>query len=496
MMRICALSFRGCSTTVVLIVILMVQSEVAADERGAPSDTLLLSLQQALELGLNNNLGFQSVLIDTQIKRHEIAYQRARFGRTVSATVLYEVDRSPSISQLEAVATSENKLTYLSAELSQQLWSGGRVGLELVNARISNNAAFLTIDPIYTSELNLKFTQPLLRGRGDVNRLGLAIAQNRLGRSEIIVEEAARDLVLEISRLYWNLFSDYENFKVKQKSLDGARRVLATVRGRIAQGKEPQNSILQAEFDVARRMEDIVRAEGVIRNSEDDLKGVLGMAQDATGQRMVIIPMEKPKIEKFIADLPKSVDIAISNDGSYRAIEMDIQKTEMDIEVIRDQMRRSVNLTLLTGLQSLGGTYGDNLKSFGKTDGRIWRGEFAVEFPLGDTQDPIRYRQLLLEKSKRELDLKNIRSLIENKVSKVYRRVEIAYHRIKVSEVAVRLAMQNTEEGEKRLKLGLATVQEVLDAQDDQLEVQVKRVNAIVDYNKALVEWEQLIGST
>ena len=61
--------------------------------------------------------------------------------------------------------------------------------------------------------------------------------------------------------------------------------------------------------------------------------------------------------------------------------------------------------------------------------------------------------------------------------------------------MAERLAEQNVTEEEERLALGLSTVRQVLDAQDDLAESRSRRLQAIVDYNKALVEWRRLTGA-
>jgi outer membrane protein TolC len=49
-------------------------------------------------------------------------------------------------------------------------------------------------------------------------------------------------------------------------------------------------------------------------------------------------------------------------------------------------------------------------------------------------------------------------------------------------------------EEEDRLTLGLSTVRQVLDAQDDLAEARAKRLRAVVDYSKALIDWEWLTG--
>ncbi|MBI2506299.1 MAG: TolC family protein, partial [Candidatus Latescibacteria bacterium] len=49
-------------------------------------------------------------------------------------------------------------------------------------------------------------------------------------------------------------------------------------------------------------------------------------------------------------------------------------------------------------------------------------------------------------------------------------------------------------EEEERLKLGLSTARQVLDAQDDLAQARATRLRAVVDYNQSLIEWQRLTG--
>ncbi|MFH1566503.1 MAG: TolC family protein, partial [Gemmatimonadota bacterium] len=75
-----------------------------------------------------------------------------------------------------------------------------------------------------------------------------------------------------------------------------------------------------------------------------------------------------------------------------------------------------------------------------------------------------------------------------------HRQVLIGFRRIEAARAAVQLATRNVAEQEARLGLGLATARQVLDAQDDLGSARVSLQQAIVDYDRARILWEQLVG--
>jgi outer membrane protein TolC len=75
-----------------------------------------------------------------------------------------------------------------------------------------------------------------------------------------------------------------------------------------------------------------------------------------------------------------------------------------------------------------------------------------------------------------------------------FRQVHTDRRRADVAQLAEQLAERQVREEEDRLALGLSTVRQVLDAQDDLAEARASRLQAVVDYRQAMIAWEQVTG--
>lgn len=456
----------------------------------AAQEPLHLSLEQAQEVALANNLGLRSTQLGVRIQEQGVAVEHARFGRSLDLSLSRQSDRSPSFSSLERVATLSSNTLNTQLGVAQQLHTGGRLGLQFSNRRSSSNAAFNLIDPVYSSGLNLNFSQPLLQGRGRISRIGVDFARVGVEQSQVQNEGRARQLRAQVGQAYWNLLFARQNLRVKEQFREGARRVLETVRVRAEMGVDSKSSILQAEVEAARREEEVVAAEGTAAQAEDVLKSLLNL-EPLSG---TLVLTAAPELHPFAGDLAQGLTQALNRDPEYRQLQLELKNLELQLVLARDQTRPSVNLNASAGLSGLGGSYGDDLEVLKDLDARSWQGSLTLAVPLGKSPADQHLGQRRLEKERRDVDLENQRQFLEQQVRQRFRQLGIDRRRAEVALLAEGLAGRNVAEEEERLKLGLSTARQVLDAQDDLAQARASQLRAVVDYNQSLIEWQRLTG--
>ena len=454
-------------------------------------ETISLSVETAVKTALNQNPEILAAQLDKQARLTGIAEEEAKFGRTLSLQMLHSDNREPSVSLLDEVPTATTNNQRVSFVVGQRLKSGGVIDVAFSQNRTSDNAGFRTINPVYNAGMTASFTQPLLQGRGNVNKIGMEIAEHNYKQAEIDQEGYHTELTANVRIAYWNLVLANEQFKTKQQLYDGGKRVLETVQTRIDMGAEARNSILQAELGVARREEDIIIAEDRVRDAEDRLKTLMGIKGKYT---LRILPTESPEITPFSGTLEEGIQSATTHNTAYRRTSNTVATGRLLTEQAKDQTKPEINLTFKAGLSGIGGNYTDDLRGLGGADGRAWQGGFAINLPLGSNANRERYQQRLMELESSELKQNYHQMQLVESVRERHRQVSTDQRRAKVSQLTEQLAERNVREEEERLSLGLSTVREVLDAQDDLAEARANRLQAVVDYQKALIAWDRITG--
>ena len=457
-------------------------------------DLFRLTLSDAVNMALTRNPEARVAYLDTLIQIQRVSRERAKFQKKYQFDSFYTSDRLPSTSGLEEVNQLTNNNQEFDFELSQQLDSGGIVSLEFYNSRSSSNAGYRLINPVYETRLGMRFTQPMLRGRGRIIRVNEYIESNNLEKSKQMLKGKIADLVVDIHSTYWDLFYERENLKVYQRNSEGARRVLQTAQAKVEAGAAAKSDVLEAEVSMALREEDIVLAKDKIQDQEGHLKYLLGLEVQRHIWDMRIVTVDAPPFIPFEGDLEEGLKKGVEVDEQYQEVLIELKNLDLQIESVRNNMQPRVDLVGQANLNGIDRNYMEAVGMLGKGDGFSLQVGLSLDLPIGNTMEVEKYRTRLLERKQKEVALEKFESQIKWKVHEAFRQVQTDYKRIEVAKQAESLANQRVSEEEHRMSLGLSTVRRVLDAQDEMTQAQSDFLKALVDYNKSLMRWKKITG--
>ena len=92
---------------------------------------------------------------------------------------------------------------------------------------------------------------------------------------------SAIDVITEAENTYWDLVFSIEDLKVKKKSLERAQDLEKQVKAQVEVGTLAELEVLQAKSEVASRDEQLLNAQNLIEDSEDNLKNILNLSFDS-----------------------------------------------------------------------------------------------------------------------------------------------------------------------------------------------------------------------
>jgi len=163
-------------------------------------------------------------------------------------------------------------------QLSENIPTGGSFYASLYSYVNDSNRSFQTINPRFGSTFRLNFSQPLLRDAGlKYGRRDIIIAGYSQEVSEENFQKILEDTIYNVELAYWNLVYARENLKVRQQSLQLAQELLEKNKVEIEAGTRPPIELLTAESEVSTRQADILEAQALVKNYEDQLKAVINL---------------------------------------------------------------------------------------------------------------------------------------------------------------------------------------------------------------------------
>ena len=137
------------------------------------------------------------------------------------------------------------------------------------------------------------------------------------------------------------------------------------------------------------------------------------------------------------------------------------------------------------------GGYRDALDSIANADYPIWNVQLQMTWPLGRSADRAAYERARLELQQNRAQIRRIELRIASEVTNAALRIESIRERIDAATASRELAEQQLQAEESKFEVGLSTNFFVLQSQRDLASAQDAELRAILDYQRALIEFDR-----
>lgn len=475
---------------------------------------VVLSLDEAIQQALENNLSVRISRLNRQSLG--LALSAARRVYTPDLILDYNLRESvsPSESQLDGAEQSEQDTMVYNLRFEQRLPFGANYSIRFDNNRFATNSAFFNYNPRYRSAVNAQVTQPLLQNfRADPERRQIVVSQNGERQAGHDFEQSVLDVLRDVHNAYWDLVFAIRNHEVAVQSLDLARDLLRNNQVQVEVGTMAPIDVLQAEAEVAAREEALIIAEDQIRQGEDGLKALI-RDPDAVGfWDGEIRPADAPTVEDYEVEPEEAIRLALSRRPELRSQRVALDTGEYDVRYFRNQTLPQVNLVGLFQLNGIGGTelvregffgqavetipggYTDALSQLGGFDYRDWQLGLSFSYPIGPNQAHANHAQAQTDLNRQRDAIRQQEVQIAQEVRTAVRQVQTNRRRIEASRVARELEEERLEAEQKKFEVGMTTSYFIVQSQRDLALARANELQAIIDYNKAIVAVERAQGT-
>jgi len=468
------------------------------------NEPLSLTLQETIETVLKNNISISVQSYNSKINEQFIFEKEADFDPTVDFEFTVGEETRQSASTL-ADSKTRNLDYDWDFSISQKFVTGGDYELTMDNNKNQSSSSRTSLNPIYSSDLALTVTQPLLKDFGiDLNKREIYIAKNDQKISDHQFTEKVIATIAETENIYWDLVFSIEDLKVKETSLQRARDLEKQVKAQVDVGTLAELEILQAKSNVASREERLLNAQNLIDDNGDNLKSILNFSFDSEEGLKEIIPADSPVFEPGAENsLEEALKTALIHRPDLLAKKMELENRNIEAKYNENQTLPTLDLVGSLGLNGLSGdsstkngSYDSALSEAFSTDFRLWQFGINLSYPLGNRAAKSKLAIKRLEVAQLLLNIKDLEKTIVVEVREAHRQIKTDIKRVQATRVARKLAEEKLNAEEKKFKVGLSTSFNVLEFQEDLAEEQSNEIKAVIDYNKSLNRLNQVMART
>jgi outer membrane protein len=481
--------------------------------------TIPLSITDLINLTLENNLDVRVNRLNPLSSEYAIWTNYRPFEPTLNLGASLTRDSSRSRTQLTGVGEVSQLSHAFNIGYAQTLRTGSDITVDFILNRTSSNNAFNTFNPSWFGQMRYSFTQRLLNGFGrSVNSRGIRIAQNNKTISEVQFETMVIDLVSQAESNYWDLVFTSEDIKVKQASLALAEKTFNDNQRQVDIGTMARIDLVQARSQVASRKEGLIVSTFSQVQIQDQVKKVLSRSPDPGLVFAKIAPTQVAGLPDPSDTLPpeQAIKVALENRPELRQAKLRLNNSDIELEYARNQLLPSLDFSASYTQNGVGGTetirsgfgstapivsvnpggLGDALSELLKSRSGGYTVGFNMRIPLSNRAQQAEYSRVVVEKRTVEEDIKSIEQRIALEVRNALTAVDMNKARIEAAQSSRELAQEQLSAEQRKFELGASTIRIVLEEQTNLEQMQTNEIAALVNYRKALVEYDRALGVT
>jgi len=474
------------------------------------------SLEEAIREGLLNSLAVRSSDLDRTIQERELIVAHSVFDPFFNLATNYAKNRQPTVSTIQGstagISVAPSKIFDYSAGFTGTWITGSQYQISVGQVRsdvpAQQTAGFTTLNPVVSTQLLIEVQQPLLKGAWySVNTADIRIAENNTLLASKELELTAINTIFQIEQAYWDLVFATQNLEAKLNTFRVSLENLENVRKRKAVGTLAAIHVTTAESQAALRRVELDEARQLQENNRDAFLNVINYANQkslkqhwqggpsgGTYENVRVICTTDPVSEAEMADRDAALGLAFNDRPEYRQIELNLQNQQIRIEVARNALLPSLDVTAGWAQSGLDEHFGDSWDSVGSGDFYDWQVGLQFSIPLGNRGPRNSYRNSRDELRKIRLSKVDLENQIVIEVDQAIRTIEYLTETVKDLDERVRLQTALLAAEVRKVDVGMSIAYTVSVIANDLVDNQTQALRARTNLQIAIADYYRATG--
>ncbi len=462
-------------------------TEKAQDPFGAGKG-LELTLDAAIALALQNNLGLKIEQLSTEVAWYDLRGSWGAFDWRFSAGAAWQDREFQSTSVFGG--SNENSQSG-NVEFQRPLETGGLFRAAYNRENTKTDSTFAAQGTSTTDVLTLSYKQPLLRGAwreyATAQQRTADLAWKRQSERE---RQVRHTLIRDVSNAYWDLVLARAQLEVARSSLELAKAQLVQDQKRLDAGIGIQLDVFTAETEVATNEERVLQAELKVRQSADVLKSQLFPGTDAPVWDTLLVPSTPLATDPTAAGVPEwtaALETAIEKRAELRQQRIAIEEATIRHQTRVDERQGALDLDLSASSTGFDGNASDAFDSAISYEYPTWRAALTYTIPLSNRTARNAAKAAWSSLRAAQLSYDSLENQIATEVREAVRQVRYQAEAVRASKKSLDLAQRQLAAEQARSREGISTNFEVLRLQRDLTTAMSNERTARVNFAKAQV---------
>ncbi len=486
-------------------------------------NNLTLSLNETVRLALQNNNDIEVARDDVRFAETQLRSLEGFYEPIFSITPQVDKRITPQQSVLGgsgASGTTSTTTYSFNPSLNKSFGlGGGNYQLTFNNNRTETSSTFSFLNPYYSSNLGLTYTQPLLRNRSiDNTRRLIRIQKKRLEQSDADFRRRTIEVISLVQRAYWDLVFSLRDQQNQLANVNLTRENLRRVEIEIAAGTRAPLERAEVMVELANRESALLLSVQNVTIAENNLKQMIFKDSTTPEWWAQITPTDTPAVDTTPINVNAALKEARDNRPELQSLRLQRDISSIDIQYFKNQTRPRIDLTgtvASTGLAgdvfpctptatqncptppaNLVGGYGQTLSNLFRFNTYNVVAGVAIQFPFRNKTAQADLAGARIQQDRLEATMRSQEQLVEVDVRNAAQTLETSRRRVLAARQAREFAEMQLE-GEQRLyQVGRSTTFLLFQRENALTNARNQELRAETDYNKALADLQRATSTT
>jgi outer membrane protein TolC len=479
-----------------------------------PGAVVELTLDAAIERAMDRNLDLAVERLNPQTFDFSLAALEANYRPTLTSTFGSRNNTQLARSQTQGGDRLKTSTLTGNFGVAQAIKvGGGSFAVSFNNNRQEQSDAFALRNPTLNTNFNATYVQPLLRNfRIDGTRAQLLTTRLNQEISETNVRASIVRVTANVRNAYWDLVYSIQAAEVAERSLALATKLVEDNQARVEVGTLAPLDVVQAQAEQATRRQAVATTAAARRTAELALKRLIVNGTDDPLWTATLEPVDRPTYSTTEVDVATAVRRALTNRTDLESARYQMRSNDVSLRNLTDQQLPALDLTASYGMAGIGGPqffrnglggpidpsrtipggFMDALSVLANRDAPTWNVSLNFSYPIGASPAEANVARARLQQRQTIAQSRALELQIATEVTNAALQVESNRERWQAASAALALAERRLEAEQSRFDVGLSTNFFVVQAQRDLRDAQNSELRALLDYRRALVDFERV----
>jgi outer membrane protein TolC len=345
-----------------------------------------------IENAIENNLDIQLSRLKPQIAAQSVMAAQAAFDFVLGAGVSKNRLR---IHQQQAVAPGNRPISSAerasdifssNASLTKKFNSGGTFVLstDVTKTETESEDFDYSPDPAWQTIGTIDLTQPLLRNFGEKVTLSqIHLSQIDKNKTAEDLRETLNEVITATEQSYLNLYLQWRKLQINQWLLEQGEEIVTTLELRMTYDTSMAD-YAQAVATVQRRRADVISQQSAVHSASDSVKKLINTSEYPLDSEIIIQPTSAILATPISISLRQALITAIENRPDLNALALEIQSSEINIEVAKNAQLPQLDMQAQMSFYGLGDTTGRGYEEVFDGDYVNYLAGLSLSIPLGN----------------------------------------------------------------------------------------------------------------